>query len=50
MFGRDAGVDDRLLGSVHPPGAAADEHVVVGNIRDELAQSLDVVEVRRILG
>lgn len=45
----DAAGDDGLLRSIHPPRAAADEHVVVGEIRHELAQRLGVTEVRRVL-
>jgi hypothetical protein len=47
---RDPGAKDGPLGSIHPPGAAADENVMTGDIRHELAQGLDVADVRRVFG
>src|SRR5450631_3433772 len=47
---RDPGAKDGPFGSIHPPGAAADEDVMTGDIRHELAQGLDVAEVRRLFG
>ena len=46
---RDAGVNDRSLRSVHPPRAATDEHIVSGDVRDKLAQRLNITEVHRVL-
>ena len=48
-FGRDTSVYDGLLSCVHPPRAATDKHIVVGDIGHELTQRLDVTEVGGVL-
>ncbi|MHB1474225.1 MAG: hypothetical protein ACYCV4_11515 [Dermatophilaceae bacterium] len=55
VFARDAGTDDGLLRGIHPPrGAtdegATDEHAMVGRAGHQLAQRLNITQVRRMLG
>ncbi|MHB8187546.1 MAG: hypothetical protein ACYDDU_16025 [Dermatophilaceae bacterium] len=55
VFARDAGTDDGLLRGIHPPqGAtdegATDEHAMVGHAGHQLAQRLNITQVRRMLG
>ena len=47
---RYAGGENGALGRVHPAVGTAEVDVVVGDAGDELAQRVDVREIRRRLG